>query len=366
MLTKRFYRLSIDRINGRFMSGWCFHRWARRSPVTITVSVDDCELGSVVCHEYRRDLKEHGLHPTGRCGFDFSFPKSFVPREHQRLQFFFNNSRRPHLQIPCRDLELLQPDNGRPIFFMHIPKTAGTSFNAFARRCFSGEEYIPHLERLAPDEQRRAVVTGRYLSGHLPWREALTLLDGDRHDLYALIREPYAHLHSHINYVRRVHLDAEHELYFAYHHNETIKAMAEHLAGVNFHDDRHLQRFVDGISGCQCDFFDNIQTRFFLSSRPERVGEAEFQEAAENLRRFRLVGLTEHYDRFRDRFCQDIGLQPQQQTLRSNRSKGYALFDVDRPAVRALVDPLVRFDCRLYALIAERFSREEGDLRQFG
>lgn len=374
MFAEKLYRYAIDRANGRFISGWSFHRIFTKRPVIVRVTADGHDLGAFACRDYRRDLKEQRLHPTGRCGFDFSFPAEFDPGKHAMLHLYFDSWPRPLVSIDCRELSLLEPAPGRPIFFMHIPKTAGSSFNAFARHCFAENEYVTHIERLAPQLRRQVLPRARYLAGHLPWREVVDLIEPAHYDLYALLREPIAHLHSHLNYVRRVHSDAEHEQHFPYRHNDTIKAMAARLAAVDYSDEHQLQRFVAELSGYQCDFFDNVQTRYFLDHRPERVTDADCRQAVKTIERFRAIGLTEHYDHFRARFCRDLGLPVQQQILRSNRSQRYHLFDRDNPRIRTIIDPLIRFDRQLYDLIAregpdvspggataDAVSREHGD-----
>ncbi|MBE0582544.1 MAG: hypothetical protein IH612_02140 [Desulfofustis sp.] len=358
MFAEKLYRHAIDRINGRFMSGWSFHRIFTTRPVVVRVTADRHELGVFTCRDYRRDLKEQRLHPTGCCGFDFSFPADFDPSRHGVLHLYFDSCTRPLVSIDCRELALLRPVSGRPIFFMHIPKTAGTSFNAFARQCFAGDEYFTHIERLPPQQRRQVLPRARYLSGHLPWREIVEILEPGHYDLYAILREPVAHLHSHLNYVRLVHSDAEHEQHFPYRHNETIRALGGRLATVDFQDEEQIRRFVAELSGYQLDFFDNVQTRYFLDHRPERVTEMDYLQAVQAIERFTAIGLTEHYDRFRDRFCRNLGLPAQQQTLRSNRSQRYRLFDFDNPVTRKIIDPLVCFDRRLYDLIADREKRQ--------
>jgi hypothetical protein len=360
MFAEKLYRYAIDRINGRFISGWGFHRIFTNRPVTVRVAADGHDLGTFTCREYRRDLKEQGLHPSGRCGFDFSFPADFDPGRYCALHLYFDSSSRPLVSFDCRELPLFAPIPGRPIFFMHIPKTAGTSFNAFARQCFAGSEYFTHIERLAPQQRRQIAARARFLSGHLPWREIVEVIESAHYDLYALLREPVAHLHSHLNYVRRVHTDAEHEHHFLFRHNDTIRAMGTRLAAIDFSDTDQLQRFVADLSGYQCDFFDNIQTRYFLDHRPERVTEADYRQAVETVERFTAIGLTEYYHHFQDRFCRHLGLPVQQQTPRSNRSQRYHLFDCDTPEVMKIIDPLVCFDRRLYDLIASLDQQTDG------
>ena len=105
-------------------------------------------------------------------------------------------------------------------------------------------------------------------------------------------------------------------------------------------------------------FFDNIQTRYFLGYRPDRVGEEELQEACRNTSRFNSVGLTESYERFRDKFCGLIGVSSSAQTLLSNKSDYYRLFDLSDQSIREALTPLVQFDLKLYDHVSSQFWPE--------
>jgi len=356
MFTDKLFRYAVDRLNGRFISGWCFSRLRTSTPVRLTVAVDGREIVSTLCNRYRKDLKQQSLHPSGLCGFDIDFPDDFDTRQHRLLTIHFNGSKRPARSFDCQSLPVLRPDPEVRIFFMHSPKTAGTSFNAFARCCFPGGEFVTHLERRPPETWRQVVDASRYVAGHLGWRTIRDLVPSDRFRFYAMLRDPYAHLHSHLNYVRCVDTNAEHEQLFGFRHNDTIRDLAVRLNRLDFADARQASRFVEGLSGFELDFFDNIQTRYFLDYRPEKVEMADVDNALANLDRFRLVGLTERYDRFLALVCGDIGLAPQQQDLQSNRADGYRLFDRKQESVRQCFAPLVEADLELYRRVAERFG----------
>lgn len=355
MIAAKLYRWSVDRLNGRFISGWCYHRLFKSRQVTITIAADDIVVGHCTNSSYRPDLVEKKLHSSGVCGFDFSFPVDFDPRNHQRLLLYVDQYESPLERIDCKTIEILRPRLSTPVCFMHIPKTAGSSFNAFARTCFSKDEFATHIERLDIDQRSRAARRARYLSGHLPLYELTELVEPLGHSCFAIIREPYAQLHSHLNYLRGVLPGSQVEHHYSFQHNETVKALSSLLNRIDFADLDQIAGFVDGLRDYQLDFFDNMQTRYFLDYRPDRVGQGDFEQACTNLRRFVSVGLTEHYDRFRDEFCRYIGVEADRQTLQSNRSRQYRLFDLAAPAVREVLRPLVQYDCRLYEFVERKF-----------
>ena len=319
---------------------------------------DGIILGRFTNDGYRPDLLEQNLHPSGVCGFDFSFPEDFSPESCEWFALLFDSFSTPVVRIGCSQIEMLKPTLSAPICFMHIPKTAGTSFNALARSCFSGDRFVTHIERLNEQELRQGLVRAHYLAGHLPLYELERIVDLSNFELISIIREPYSHLHSHLNYVKGVRPSSTLEPHYNFRHNEAIKSLSDALNRIDFSSSAAIDRFVAGLQGFQLDFFDNIQTRYFLDYRPDRVGEEELRRACDNISRFSSVGLTESYERFKNRFCESIGVSPAEQRLRSNKSDFYHLFDVSDHSIREALAPLVRFDLRLYDCVSSQYWPE--------
>ncbi len=351
----KLYRYSIDTFNGRFVNGWCFHRLYKKRSLKISIVADGQLIGETQTGEYRRDLKHQKLHATGLCGFDYSFPPEFIPERYKTIEIFVTGLDIPLFSISGNEVELLVPVSAQKICFMHIPKSAGSSFNAFLRRCYPRAEYKTHLERM-PEEARESIVAAnRCISGHLPWYKMKSLVENQEYQLYSIIRDPYRHLHSHINYVRRVFTDSEDEENYDYKHNDTIKKLAEKLMLVDFQDDAQVKQFVAALKGYELDFFDNLQTRYFLDYRPDKVGLSDFENAQKTIKRFRLIGLTEEYDNFVGRFCQDLGLPHQAELQRSNISDHYQLFNPSDDLVDNPLHELVTFDQLLYRSVSDTF-----------
>lgn len=355
MIAAKLYRFSIDKLNGRFISGWCFNRLIKTRPVSIVAAADDLVLGRFTNHTYRKDLIEEKLHPSGICGFDCNFPVDFDPRSHSKFHLYFDSFNSPVATIDCSEIELLQPTVTAPICFMHIPKTAGSSFNAFARECFSADQFYTHLERLDDGDRKDVLKQARYLAGHLPLLELARIVDLNRYKLYAILREPYSHLHSHLNYLKGVRQGSSLESYYGYRHNQTIKTLSDTLNHIDFEALEEIKSFVAGISSYQLDFFDNIQTRYFLDYRPERVTQKDLDRACDNISRFSLVGLTEGYDQFLEVVCRTIGIPTRSQDLQSNKSDYYHLFDHSDGDIKTAFLPLVHYDLKLYELVSKKF-----------
>ena len=357
MISEKLYRYAVDTFNGRFVTGWCFHRLFKKKRLFIKVVGDGQLLGITETSKYRKDLKKEGLHPTGVCGFEFSFSSKFHPNHYKVLELFVENNPHPLISIPGRDIERLSSSSNKQIFFMHIPKTAGSSFNAFLRRCFAAEEYRSHLEREEEAQWYPIISTSRCVSGHLPWYQIEAITKGSSFRFYSLVRDPFHHLQSHLNYVMRVYTHQEEEQLYGYVHNETIHSLGEKLSRVDFSDSGQARTFVDELAGYELEFFDNIQTRYFLDYRPARVEQKDLERALEIVERFEDVGLTELYQMFVDRFCQSIGIPRQKMLQQANIADRYHLFSKKDIAPEAPLHELVLFDLRLYEAIRERFTQ---------
>jgi hypothetical protein len=166
--------------------------------------------------------------------------------------------------------------NARPLLFIHIPKTAGTSFRSELEQYFGGEAVFPgswYLERLyrgdyPPVEQftrdiealRRKI---RVVTGHYPYSQLISVLsDVDR---AVFLREPVARAISYLEHAR---------------------ARVPRFSGSTF-------EAIAGLEGERPNpEIVNLQTRFLSTHRRP---EERLDSALANLKAFEFVGITERY-----------------------------------------------------------------------
>ena len=355
-LKRKLTLYNIDILNTEYISGWCFHRLLKQSPVCLSFIQCEKQVGETRCDLFREDLKALDLHPTGYCGFEYVFDKSQHGLSADPLSIHINGAKTPVSIIDgSQILNVFQPQH--PMFFMHIPKTAGTSFNNYIRQYFGYQKSHTHIESIPFDRQKLLANTCDYLSGHLTLEHIPKIFQQqDAIHLHTIIRQPLRQLHSHIAWVKGIALDTE-SLFFKKHHT-LIQTMGRDLFEVDLSDPVNLKTLVNNLDGFQLDFFDNIQTRYFLDYRPDRVSQQDCDNAMANIAQFKTIGLTESFNQYTAEFCDFYGIQQKPITSVHNPAKVTPLFDVNQTAIRDAIMPLVQFDLQLYDEIA--FQKQGG------
>ncbi|MFT5700039.1 MAG: hypothetical protein ACI8ZB_002910 [Desulforhopalus sp.] len=362
--TMRFlYKFSIDVFCQSYISGWIFHRFNTGKSLHIVFKEGDTVLGECSTSLSREDVKSKDIHPTGLCGFSFSLPASYAESE-----------KRGEITLTIREsgviLCKLDPQymgqivqvktqfwhrfkqrsqqNKDTIFFMHIPKTAGTSFNSFAGSLYKPDEIITHIEAFDQTSYPEIAERYRFISGHLRMDTIKMFFSGPDIQLYTLIREPYGQLHSHLNWLRGIGADRGSAFYQA--HHGLFKDLADDFGDKTELNHQTLQNIVDNISGVLKKLVDNNQSRHFLTGDPTTVTNKDFAEIRDNVKLFTMVGTTKEYSLFQKDFCEMNSFPPPAAVKSLNSSRFTQLYDHTDPVTREIVTPLVAFDLQLYAL----------------
>lgn len=249
----------------------------------------------------------------------------------------------PLCSIEMRELD--EPGRPRRLFFMHIAKTAGSSVNALARRYFSPELCVTHVEsyHLRPGMNVRDLQDKLFVSGHVTVQVALSRrYIGNDFSTFTLLREPLGHLRSHIAWVKRLGLP-EHAQECGL-HPVYIQDMARRLNAMS------LEEFIASMGELEHNLFDNAQTRYLANAFSRTLDDGHLELALNALRGFDLVGINEEFDRSmrvlaRFMSWEDPGAVPRENTAVRKWSWRELGIDPGHPALRRLV----RHDEVLYA-----------------
>jgi hypothetical protein len=229
---------------------------------------------------------------------------------------------------------------------MHIPKTAGTSFNTLAQAVFPKGTAINHIELLPQSKYSVLAENYNYISGHLRLGTLQGCFDSELIDLYTILREPYGQLHSHLKWLIQTAANPDERYFKAT--NPVIYNLGVRLSQVAFADKGSLTEFVSNINSVEAAFVDNLQTRYFLENHPERATPDDVKTALANSRKFKLIGTTEKYESFVREFGEINGLAFEAVDSRMNISATAPLFDIHNEEVRSVLLPLVQTDLTLY------------------
>jgi len=344
----------VDVINTQRMAGWCYSRiFKRSSPVKLNIYGDRGFIGSTTANLFRPEMLVNGYHPTGYCGFEFEFPDTVDWDKTTFISFRTPSLPLDLYRIRTRDVPRVVTEAFPPVFFMHIPKTAGTSFNTFVNAYLPKDQAIVHIEALNAETYPAIFKNSVYVSGHLMMRTYRNIPLNTERDLYSIVRSPIHQIHSHLNWMKWIATDPRLKLFTQ--QEKPFQDLALQIQSTPLHQASVLRDFVAGMDAFALQLFDNLQTRFFLNHMPEKVSMTHLDEARENIRSFKDIGLTEDYTEFVKRFCQAVGINRVLQPEKINPSTMPPLFDTGNEEIRKVLAPLVEVDQELYRHIRDRF-----------
>jgi hypothetical protein len=306
-------------------SGWI----AGPDPISaLTFQVGDHSETISTFHE-RTDLLETGVGHAAGWRIYVHIPSRFAGVDALKLRIRVGD-----VSLFERTLKCFPQGNARtmPLFFyMHIPKTAGTSLRmaldgmperlravcVYPQDPFISTTRCFELGRAAFDETDVVV-------GHFPY--GFHAISERPYRYISLVREPFAMVMS----------------YYLY---------AKHVQNAP-----HLSRYSSIYEAANSDEFDNILTRYFANRFDfEPITEADLLTAKRNIRSdFLYIGTVENIhssiDRIKDIFGVDIPL------LHINKGPDTTISEkIDLDELRSRIKTRLSFDVRLYEWIVMRF-----------
>lgn len=178
-------------------------------------------------------------------------------------------------------------------FFIHVAKTAGSSFNDFLSSYFYGER---HCEQFFANDRclnytssLNTLENFDFISGHLTINHFFNNFKQSNYYLLTILREPIYHLVSQINWV--IYISENVESAFFKNHPEAIRNMSLKMRQLDL---TNYLNVIDLLLEYH-QMFKNCQSQYFITSVNESLNA---KSIIEQLKHFDLVGLTEFYERF--------------------------------------------------------------------
>ncbi len=225
-----------------------------------------------------------------KSGFRVSILLSGEPQEQSEMILQVILSDQTKVAVAIFKVEFCQKNYQKKTFFIHVAKTAGSSFNQFLETYFTGDEHCEKYRKNRQKTQLRElnkIRTFDYISGHLTLREFQHNFQRDDYFLVTLLRNPVHQVISHLNWVYYVGEDINSDFFKNHpaHDQEIILSIRKR----NLSDYREIIQALLEHQG----LFLNNQSRYFQTS--QNLNEYNI---IENLKSFDLVGMTENYKQF--------------------------------------------------------------------
>jgi hypothetical protein len=269
-----------------FIKGWVCQE-GDPSPLEVKVYWQGRQIAKILADSFRPDLLEKQIHPTGHCSFNlfYSDIEGDLPLNCE-LELKVGPD---EMDFPSGPLKIAfpkpyyDPKSQERFYFLHIPKTAGTSFQRMLYHVFPQKEIFPNMADLhrnqrqyptfqqvkdLPQEKLKDV---RLLMGHWPAATAQKMPEGTH--ILTFLREPMARTFSDINHKHPItpHLqdldvnDAIHKMRNALFNVQTRHLADHQLTHTPYHnnfrkiDAKGLQQAKEQLEACA---FFGIKERF--------------------------------------------------------------------------------------------------------
>ncbi len=189
------------------------------------------------------------------------------------------------IKLSCHHKTML-----KKTFFIHVAKTAGSSFNKFLIKNFWGDD---HCEKYRKNGRQTEFLyleklhSFDYISGHLTYREFQRDFERQHYFLVTLLRNPLHQVISHLNWV--IHVSDDTNSDFFKNHPHHIQDISLDIRSRNLENHQEIIQVLLDYQG----LFMNNQSRYFALKE-----KFDSQHIIKNLQNFDLVGLTENYDKF--------------------------------------------------------------------
>lgn len=233
----------------------------------------------------------------------------------------------------------------KKLFFLHIPKNAGSFINRVATSVCSRVQL--HIESARADGFEGVdTCNSDFISGHIRLEEARLYLDLCDFAKVVVLRNPVDQLISHLNWVRRLSFETDGPLFAS--RPREVQELAVFLGSIDFSRKCDVERLVRDLSPHGHHLFNNCQTRYLsLASDRIRYGADDATAAIDGLGSFDLVGVVERLDLFVPRLQELMGWTTIQIRERVNATERNFRIE-DRKHFEDVVTPLVESDRIVY------------------
>lgn len=324
--------------------GWCFNS-QKEDPIQAHLFYNGEMIMSSLASQRRSFLVRDKVHPTGKCGYSFDVAKQLDTSSEVEMKVFFDEKKVTlHQNFKYYNSDVPK----KKIFFLHIPKAAGSSLNKMLAKQYDDENVRFHIEGLRGDGFKKLNVSQLDMfSGHVRLFEVIKHFGLQGFLRVTVVRDPLQHLISHLNWVKHI---SENKLSpFFLSHPKPIRDVSLQLREFELSDFDKVKRFVENLNNMGLHLFNNCQTRYLLNDvAPLRLSKLHAAKAINTLHFFDVLGTVENMPLFVKKLSTRMGWGNEVKEEKTNALNNKYGLDKDSEELRGILTPLINIDQLVY------------------
>lgn len=247
----------------------------------------------------------------------------------------------------------------KPLFYLHIPKTAGSSMNRFLCDQFKDDETALHIESTGIlDGENALEQTDQFklLSGHIPLPRIIQKLDVLKtRQTIATFRLPITHVISHISWVRKLGDPSEHKRLKV--HTASIQKITAKLLETDLSKPAEITELIRWLEANKLFLFNNTQTQYLCGGALGGFSPQLINQALQHLNQIDYVGTVERLNEFLLLLCYRLGFTQANESspIKKNTNPETYGLDIKDESIRRALQPLIGWDQIIYRHARERF-----------
>jgi hypothetical protein len=254
--------------------------------------------------------------------------------------------------------------NKDKFFYLHIPKTAGSSMNKFLSSQFEEGEVLTHIESSINFQNEDDVIKAdecKMLSGHvqIPQMQHKLKVFETRQTM-ATFRIPIEHVVSHITWVRKLGDASEKNRLMQ--HNETVQKIVAKLLDVDLSQSNELEELIFWLEQEKIYLFHDTQTRYLCGGPAQELSPQHVNNAISNVNKIDFVGTTERLDEFISLLChRNAWTIKMDESIMENKNPNNYGLDMQDAETRKVLQRLIKWDNLVYDVARRRFIEDMHD-----